>query len=467
MRRIAAFALLLLLALPAARAEQPDSAGLLERFAFTADQASWLLLDPGSAVELEAHLADRPRIPASTAKLLTAVAALDLLGADRRLITELLASGPVEGGVLRGDLVLRGGGDPLLDVADLLDLALSLRERGVTTIRGRFLLDDGLLPRFPEIAPSEPESAPYNAGVGALTVDFARVRLIPSDPPGTVPPLFEARLAWSDRPVPPPETAELVRDGRGAVWRIPRGGRTRALPVRDAGRHAAMLFRRLAAGLGITLPPPVRGTTPADAVPLARRESRPLRRIVRGMLLYSNNQVAETLGLLTSRSLANAPPVSLEGSAAHVLDHLRTRLDGVDWTGARLANHSGLGAASRLTVRQLVALLAFGDRRFRLAALLPASGWAGTLRRRLEEGRSALRVWAKTGTIDYASTIAGYLLSENGGMRAFAIMLDDQRARAAYDREPVKSAAMLEKADRWNERARAFQDALLARWLNR
>ncbi len=465
-RRIALLTLLLLL--PAAAVHGEDAAGvrLLDRFGLREDAASWLLLDLASGEERIAHRPESPRIPASTAKLATALAALDLLGPDTRLATELRATGPVEAGILRGDLVLRGGGDPLLDIADLLDLALALRDLGVTGIDGRFLLDDGLLPRFPRVLASEPESAPYNAGVGALTVDFARVRLVPSPQPASVPPLYEAALAWTDDPVALPETARLSRDDRGRdAWSIPRDGRARALPVRDPGLHAARLFRQLAAGTGITLPEPERGRTPAGAEAVARVESAPLRRILRGMLFYSNNQVAETLGMLASRRLASDPPATLEGSAARILDYLRGRLPRVDWEGARLANHSGLGADARLTARQLVALLREGAARYRLPAMMPASGWAGTLRRRLEERDTALRVWAKTGTIDYASAIAGYLLPEDGRMQVFAILLDDPTARAIYDRRPEKTTGELAVAESWNARARAFQDALLDRWL--
>jgi len=466
-RRILLPSLLVILLVPPLRAEDPAGIRLLERFGLRGEAASWLLVDLETGTPDAAHRADRPRIPASTAKLVTAVVALDLLGGERRLVTELRADGRIEGGVLRGDLVLRGGGDPLLDTADLLDLALALRDLGVTRLAGRLLLDDGLLPRFPRVVASEPASAPYNAGIGALTVDFARIRVIATDPPTSVPPLFEAGLAWTDEPLAPPETARRARDAEGGDrWEIPRDGRARTLPVADAGMHTAELFRRLARSVGTVLPAPERGTVPA-AEPLARVESAPLRRIVRGMLLYSNNQVAETIGLLAGRTLGERPPASLEASAARLLDRVRSELPSVDWASARLVNHSGLGAGSRLTAVQLVALLRRGEARHRLAALLPASGWAGTLRRRLQEPATALRVWAKTGTIDYASAIAGYLLPESGRMRAFAILLDDPGARAIYDRRPEKTVAELADADAWNARARAFQDALLARWLER
>src|SRR5918995_1761336 len=85
---------------------------------------------------------DLPLIPASTAKLATAVAALDVLGPEHRFRTELLTSGVIEHGVLRGDLILRGGGDPLLDLPDLLGLAVRLENTGIREVDGHFLIDD-------------------------------------------------------------------------------------------------------------------------------------------------------------------------------------------------------------------------------------------------------------------------------------------------------------------------------------
>ena len=114
----------------------------------------YLLIDLESGQVLAELNPDLPLIPASTAKLATAVAALDVLGPEHRFSTELLARGALTGGVLHGDLVLRGGGDPFLDLADLLGLAVRLKNSGIREVEGRFLIDDTALPRFAEIEPS-------------------------------------------------------------------------------------------------------------------------------------------------------------------------------------------------------------------------------------------------------------------------------------------------------------------------
>ena len=137
----------------------------------------YLLIDLESGQELAELNPDLPLIPASTAKLATAVVALDVLGPDHRYRTELLARGTIEGGVLHGDLILRGGGDPSLDLADLLGLAVRLETAGVRYVDGRFLVDDSALPVLSEIEPTQPPEAAYNPGIGALSLAFNRVRV--------------------------------------------------------------------------------------------------------------------------------------------------------------------------------------------------------------------------------------------------------------------------------------------------
>ena len=107
-----------------------------------------------------------------------AEAALEVLGPDRRFSTELLVTGPIHEGVLAGDVVLRGGGDPDLQVTDLLGLAGKLAEAGVRRVDRPALVDDSALPRLASINAAEfPIDDPYNAGIGALGVGFDRVKL--------------------------------------------------------------------------------------------------------------------------------------------------------------------------------------------------------------------------------------------------------------------------------------------------
>lgn len=126
-----------------------------------------VLEDRGAAVGLP---------PASVAKAITAAYALRVLGPGHRFRTRLIAKGPVENGILKGDLILAGGGDPTLSTNDLADLAARLKAAGVREVQGQFQVWDGALPYVSHIDAGQPDQVSYNPSVCGLNLNFNRVR---------------------------------------------------------------------------------------------------------------------------------------------------------------------------------------------------------------------------------------------------------------------------------------------------
>ena len=436
-------------------------------------EVSYVVVDLDRGTTIAERHADRDQIPASAAKLATAVVALQRLGPDYRFKTELRATGPIEDGVLKGDLILKGGGDPVLDLPDLVSLIDELARLPLRRIEGQFLIDDSLLPRFTEIEPSQPTEAAYNPGVGALSLAFNRVKLRWESRNTfnveTLPHLDEASFenAASDRL--PPGGVQLKRfDGQNALWQLAnRGSRrtNRSLPVKDPGLHAGRVFVDLASLHGIQLPLPKRARQNRKSQPLAVHESRPLQELVRDMLWYSNNLVAELIGLAAAKTM-DFDVESLDMSAAAVLSNLEEQLPDIAWDNARLDNHSGLSSSARLTSAQLAAILHYGWTEGMLAGLLPGSGWSGTLARRFNSPDHAFRIWAKTGSLNYVMTLGGYLMSPSHGPAAFVIMISDENARAAYDAEPRRTRESEKKARAWQRGAEKAMNTIVERWLN-
>ena len=327
------------------------------------------------------------------------------------------------------------------------------------------------MPRLSEIEPSQPLEASYNPGVGALSLAFNRVHLTWRGggrvAAATLPPLDEALFEGAPAARLPAGGVELKSASEDAVvWRVADRGRLQqaALPVKDPGLHAGRVFRRLALAQGILLDPPLRGAAPGVAGLLAVHESPPLRQLVRDMLLYSNNLMAELIGLATAERLGDRP-ADLATSGALLVGHLARLMPEVDWQGAVLGNHSGLDGSARLTPRQLAAIVRYGWHSAALPALLPGSGWSGTLANRFQRPGAALRVWAKTGSVNYGSALAGYLFLVSDRPAVFVTMVSDVDARAAYDALPRRERAAEARAGAWNDRARALQDALVEVWL--
>lgn len=436
-RRLVALALAMLLVVLAAA--RPAAAATLEelvaRRGFTPEAVAVVVEEMATGRRLIAHRAGEPGPAASTLKLATAITALDRLGPEHRLETRVLATGSLDAaGRLTGDLVLQGGGDPLLDLDGLMTLALAVHRTGVRHVDGRFILDDSALPRLPQINPDQPLEAGYNAGIGALSLAFNRVERLPvSGGSFTIPNLAERGPAWSRLPF----------DGPASV------------PVQDAGRHAALVFRDLAASLGMRLPEPERAIAPPGEVRLlGTMPSRSVRDIVQAMLLYSNNQVAEILGL----AVTGAP--SLGASAARIAADLERALPDTDWRGFVLTNHSGLDPAARASPEQLLAILRLGEARHGIMALLPVAGWSGSLQSRFKTPDAALRVWAKTGSLDFASALVGYILPKNGRPLRIAVLITDEAGRRRRDAVDVPPASMRREIDDFTVRARALRDDL-------
>jgi len=433
-----------------------------------ADLSGIAVWDIGAGRLLEGHRPDIALPPASLAKVPTALFARDRLGAGHRFVTRLRATGSVAGGSIDGDLVLEGSGDPLLDTDALGDMVHALAGDGVRGITGRFRVLDGALPAIERIEANQPEDAGYNPSISGLNLNFNRVHLawgpgaggtalrlsapgqrfdtevprIVIDAEGRGPPRhrFEAsREHWSFAP------GRL--DGRGSIW----------LPVRAPAAFAGTVFRGLAAQAGVTLPDPVVESGPVSGPSsgqvLVSHEGAALAPMTRGMLHYSTNLTAEVLGLAAARA-GGLTPMTLDASAGAMTDWLRARFA---LRRATFVNHSGLTDRSTMSAAEIVALLARADALADLLRERPVLGPGGH-----PVAFPGVRMLAKTGTLNFTSALAGYLVQDSRPRFAFAILSADEGARARLAPHE-RSDAPGNRA--WLARARGMQQALLRRWI--
>lgn len=446
----------------AAETLPPPAEALIAAAGLEGAGTGYIVIDLDGGAVLASRRADEAFLPASTAKIATAVAALEILGGGHRFETSLRRSGD--------RLYLVGGGDPLLAVEDLMSLARAGAEAGIA--RARLFYDDSLLLPAAEIDAGQSDRATYNPGVSALSLSFNRRRLVWGAnqggglaafalPAGDLAPL-RAALGKGEPLFHRLETPD------GPSWRVTarRPGRT-WVPVRRPSRFTASLFRELAAMQGLALTGPEAGTAPADARTVARHAGPRLVDIAALSLQYSNNLVAELMGLGAARKLAGGPE-TLAASAARLQAELDRRLGG-GGSGWLLDRHSGLSSRARASPRRMAALLGYADgRRYAgrsFESLLPISGWKGSLAGWDDEPALAFRVWAKTGSMYYGRGLAGYLHAASGRKLAFALFtsdLDERRRLDALGPEPGEEER--ERGEAWLERARDLERALLRRW---
>ena len=337
-----------------------------------------------------AHRAQQPVNPASLMKLYTTGAALELLGPAWTWSTPVLANGPVIDGVLQGDLVLQGRGDPTLTIERVWLLLRQLQQRGIREVRGDIVLDGSafmLPPANPADFDGEPLK-PYNVRPDALLLNYKSITLglRPEPPNGVARVSTDVALAGVSVDASVPLVAGACGDWRGALeldfsdparlrlaGRYPAacGEKTWPLAYSEARSYNARLLESMWREIGGRIGGRVReGSTPPGAQTLFEVTSPPLAAVVRDINKYSNNVMAEQLFLSLAYSqtaaarasttaaiaaiaaLAEPPPAAASGAGAAA----STVAGAAETSSVTAANASRPGVVhSDLLARELVA----------------------------------------------------------------------------------------------------------------
>jgi D-alanyl-D-alanine carboxypeptidase/D-alanyl-D-alanine-endopeptidase (penicillin-binding protein 4) len=432
-----------------------------------AGKVSFAVRDVASGKPLEAGEALTGRPPASVAKAITALYALDALGADHRFETRLMATGGIVDGQITGDLILVGGCDPTLDTDALAKMAANLKEAGVTGIAGTFHVYEANLPVLPRIDPKQPDQVGYNPGVSGIALNYNRVHFEWKRANGKYAVTMQGR---TEKYRPPVRMAVMkIRDRSSPIytyensggidaWTVARGalGRngSRWLPVRKPGLYAGEVFQNVAAAQGIKLNAPKMIETLPKGEVIVQHQSADLHRILRDMLKWSTNLTAEMMGLAATTARSGKPD-SLKSSAEDMNVWARETLG---MHSAAFVDHSGLGDDSRVTAQDMVTALVkvHGEG---LRKILKPIAMRDDKRKIITD--HPIKVNAKTGTLNFVSALAGYLTTPDGTEMAFAIFAADETIRATLsraEREGPPGGAS------WNRRAKKMQQKLIERW---
>jgi D-alanyl-D-alanine carboxypeptidase/D-alanyl-D-alanine-endopeptidase (penicillin-binding protein 4) len=376
--------------------------------------------------------------------------------------TEVYASGEIRDGVLAGDLIVKGYGDPKLTIERFWLLLRDIQARGVRTVRGDVVLDRShfsVPPADPGAFDGEPYR-PYNALPDALLLNFnaVRVSFVP-EPSGSGVRVFAephpggiaidnqlSLTAGPCRGLQPRFLAQVDTDGsrariafRGA-YPADCGEKAENFSVLASPSFFADAFRRLWGELGGAIEGRVRdGALPADARRIAQTESPPLADVVRDINKYSNNVMARQL-LLTLGADGFGPPGTAETGARAIGAWLAR--NGLDFPELVVENGSGLSRNERISARHLGELLVRayrGPTMPEYIASLPVAGIDGTLRRRMQTALSSGQAHLKTGFLENVRAIGGYVLDRNGRRHAVVLVINHPNARQA---RPVQEAVV-------------------------
>lgn len=406
--------------------------------------------------------------PASTAKAITALYALDALGPNFRFGTQISTNGSIANGVVSGDLFLIGGGDPTLDTNALFDMAAKLKALGIREVRGQFFYVDNALPNLNDIDPSQPEHVSYNPAVSGLNLNFNRVHFewrrgsngysvamdARSDRHRPAVYISKMAIAARDLPVYSYKDAGAFDQWSVALGALGKSG-SRWLPVRKPGLYAADVFQTFARAQGIVLKNPKRSTRAPKTRAIVTHTSAPLSTILRDMLKFSTNLTAEIVGLTATRQRGGRA-ATLRASAKLMS---RWANDALSMGNSSFADHSGLSDASKVTAQGMVNAMLVARRRAGFAELLKPIAMRDAKREVIKD--HPIKVNAKTGTLNFVSALSGYMTAPDGTQLAFAMICADTNRRRSI-KKSEKEAPQGGRA--WNRRAKALQQKLIERW---
>ncbi len=409
--------------------------------------------EAGGAIPRLAFNATQAMNPASTMKLLTTYAALELLGPAHVWTTEARIDAPADNGVLTGNLYIKGSGDPKLTFEQFWLLLRQLRSQGIRDITGDLVLDRSLFASAGagSAALDDQPLRPYNVGPDALLIGFKTIRL------NLQPDAAAKAVRLAVEPLPANlDVVNLIRLGNNGCgnWKdglradvsqhgerfrlaltgsypMSCGQKNWHLSVMPHAQYDFGVFAQLWRELGGTIQGGVRdGAASATAPLVASIDSPSLAEIVRDINKFSNNVMARQL-YLTLGAASGRQPCRPEDAEAVVRAWLDAR--GLRFPELVMENGSGLSRRERISAENLGRLMQAAWKSPLMpefVASLPLAAVDGTMKKRFNGNGASGQMHIKTGTLEDAKTIAGYVLDRNSRHQIVVFLINHANAQA-------------------------------------
>ena len=412
-------------------------------------QVSILIKDLHSGTTLVSHNAGTVRKPASVMKLFTTYSALLEMGVNFRWPTKLYYTGNYSNGVIHGDLIIKGYGDPTLSSKDVAKMVYRLKRLGVRAIDGNIILDRSFFDTPERVSSGFDKNkfSEYNAMPDAIMFNDHLVTVIVK-PSGNIIKIYKSTNDKSynviNKIIP---TTQICKGSR--AWprvlvntdtKTPRitlmgtiSTRCHPIYIKRLMTHSYSSFYYTFASqlkrVGIRYHGSMHlSKVPSGAKALFTHYSRPLIDIVAKTLKKSNNLYARHIMLLLGAKLYGAPATIQKGREAekYILSH-----NGLGNLYAKIDNGCGLSRASRVNSIALSRLLDSANKKFgsRWRKALSIAGIDGTIKRRFRHSIARGRAWMKTGTLNDAKNIAGYVLSKSSHRLYSVVILYNGREK--------------------------------------
>lgn len=392
------------------------------------------------------------RVPASLSKVVTAVGVLETLGVTWKTQTQLLSNANIDGKTLKGNLVLKGGGDPGFVSESMWFLVNEFVRTGVETIEGDIIVDAS---RFDNIHIDESRDdkrvdRAYDAPVSAMSFNWNSVNVyvrptkngekptVWVDPENTLFKVENKAVTGSGNPAIYVERVGNIIRVSGKIS-TSMGEKVFYKNIGDVTAWSGNNLIQFLKQRGITVKGQVKsGTAPKDATILAKADSKPLGEMVKDMMKFSNNFVAEML----VKNVA-AEKKGMGASLAQGVDVIKQCF--LRWDMPKSCvylNPSGLSHENKFSPQDLINVLNIAAENMEYSsefiASMPIAGLDGTLKNRMKNTPAQGEVRAKTGLLNGTSGLGGYHRSKSGVLYAFVLIFNgpdskNDRARDFFD----------------------------------
>lgn len=430
--------------LNAQAAQLPDSVRLeLKKAGIPIDAVAIEVREAGKSRPLISLNADRAMNPASTMKLLTTYAGLEILGPAYRWKTEAYLDGKLENGILNGNVVFKGYGDPKLTIEAFWLWLRELRQRGLREIRGDIVLDSSFFAddRYDPAAFDNKPNRAYNVGPKALLLNFnaLHLRLLPNGPQTTAllePELYGYQLinritTSANLPCNGEDAYQSRLDGHNIILEgsIPAncGEQQDYFSLLPTNEYFFAVFAALWQELGGQIQGHVRsGIAPATLSVFSTHLSPPLSEIIRDINKFSNNTMARQLFLTLGTSDAKS------ASIAHSTEAIERWLGNEQFPELVLENGAGLSRTERISAQHLAFILnraALSPYSAELEASLPILGMDGTVKKRFKDDGIAGHAHLKTGSLEGVKSLAGYVHASSGKQWILVFIINHPNAK--------------------------------------
>jgi len=393
--------------------------------------------------------ADVSMNPASTMKLVTTYAALEMLGPTHQWKTEFYTDGTLNNGILQGNLYLKGGGDPKLNMEKLWLLMRDLRANGVQQVTGNLVLDRNFFdqPQLPVFNDDgNDKNKPFLVKPDSLMVNLKALRFVARNDGGKVlisvePPIASIKIDNQVKAINAKQCTGDVRynpvtqpDGSVNVTvsgQLADGCNSQTyLSLLDHATYTAGGVRAIWKELGGSIQgQDLQASVPKGAKLLARAFSPDLAEIIRDINKYSNNTMAQQLFLSLGAQFRNDADGDDAKAAQRVVRQWLAK-KGITAPHLVMENGSGLSRAERVSAREMAQMLQAAWKSPYAAEFIssmPIAGKDGTMRKRLKTTAMNGQAHIKTGTLNTVRAISGFSRDSNGNTWAVVAILNDPR----------------------------------------